>query len=301
MTMPLSKGSWLKGLLLAGVGVVLVVFACRAPGPTDLEDEGPGPTAEATARTDAAGAQAVPFRPVFTPYSVRPSIRNLDEVVATLERVYPPLLKDAGIGGTVGVFFYIDEEGKVQRVQVDESSGHQALDEAALRVADVLKFTPALNRNRGTPVWVSLPIAFTTDSAYKERTPLAPPRAGRTRVEVVPMPPKATVGLAAQTGVVSGTVTSLETSEPLAFVQIHIPGTRQGQLTNIDGRFLILDVPVGEHEIVAHFIGYGQTRGPVTVTAGDITKVSFDLRVREVALETLIVIGVPDTVSVFSP
>jgi len=79
-------------------------------------------------------------------------------------------------------------------------------------------------------------------------------------------------------------------------VQVFIPGTSQGQLTNRDGRFLILDVPVGEHEIVAQLIGYGRTSGSITVTVGDNTKVAFDLRVREVALETLIVVSTPDTV-----
>jgi hypothetical protein len=49
--------------------------------------------------------------PVFTPYTVRPSILNREEVTRALEREYPSLLRDAGIGGTVLVWFFIDEEG----------------------------------------------------------------------------------------------------------------------------------------------------------------------------------------------
>ncbi|HSM59648.1 MAG TPA: hypothetical protein VK849_02575, partial [Longimicrobiales bacterium] len=39
--------------------------------------------------------------PTFTPFTVAPSILNRDEVVRAMEREYPPLLRDAGIGGTV--------------------------------------------------------------------------------------------------------------------------------------------------------------------------------------------------------
>lgn len=98
--------------------------------------------------------------PGFTPYTVKPDYTNVAEVRRALEREYPPLLRDAGIGGTVKVWFFIDENGVVQNQVVNESSGHQALDAAALRVAPVFKFTPALNRDKAVPVWVSLPITF---------------------------------------------------------------------------------------------------------------------------------------------
>jgi TonB family protein len=49
----------------------------------------------------------------------------------------------------------------VGRTLVNVSSGHQALDEAALRVVSIIQFTPALNRDVPVPVWISLPVAFT--------------------------------------------------------------------------------------------------------------------------------------------
>ena len=42
-------------------------------------------------------------------------------------------LRDAGIGGTARVWFLIDETGSVADTRIQESSGHQAIDEAALR------------------------------------------------------------------------------------------------------------------------------------------------------------------------
>jgi protein TonB len=127
--------------------------------PTTFEDnpvEDLPPPPEAVTETDISAA------PTFTPYTVQPDIKNRAEVARALEREYPPLLRDAGIGGTVQVWFFIDEQGRVQRTQVAESSGHKALDDAALDVANIIQFTPALNRDKTVPVWISLPISFTT-------------------------------------------------------------------------------------------------------------------------------------------
>ena len=98
--------------------------------------------------------------PTFTPFTVAPSIQNRAEVVRAMEREYPPLLRDAGIGGSVKVFFFIDENGQVGDYRIDQSSGHSALDDAALAVADVYRFTAALNRDQKVPVWVSFAITF---------------------------------------------------------------------------------------------------------------------------------------------
>jgi protein TonB len=100
--------------------------------------------------------------PTFTPFTVAPELKNTAEVQRVLMRTYPPLLRDAGIGGTVLLWFLIDETGKVVKTQVKESSGHAPLDEAATKVATVMQFSPAINRDRKVPVWVAIPILFTT-------------------------------------------------------------------------------------------------------------------------------------------
>ncbi len=98
--------------------------------------------------------------PVFTPMTVRPEIRNRSEVQAALMREYPPILRDAGIGGTVEVWLFISEEGRVLDSRVSKSSGQVQFDEAALRVAKVVRFSPALNRDQIVQVWIQLPITF---------------------------------------------------------------------------------------------------------------------------------------------
>ena len=116
-----------------------------------VEDLPPPPT-ETT--VDIAAA------PTFTPMTVRPEIRNRSAVIQAMERGYPPILRDAGIGGQVLVWFFINEQGRVVDNRIANSSGNAQLDEAALRVASVYEFTPALNRDQVVPVWVQIPITF---------------------------------------------------------------------------------------------------------------------------------------------
>ena len=106
------------------------------------------------------GAVDLSAAPVFTPMTVHPEIKNRDEVRAALMREYPPLLRNAGVGGQVVVWFFISEDGTVLDSRVSQPSVHKALNEAALKVADVFRFSPALNRENVVQVWIQLPITF---------------------------------------------------------------------------------------------------------------------------------------------
>jgi protein TonB len=97
---------------------------------------------------------------VWVPYTVRPEIRNRDQVREALAKEYPPFLREAGIGGRVVVWLFVDERGYPQKRRVGESSGNGELDRAAMRVASMIRFTPALNEGRKVPVWISMPITF---------------------------------------------------------------------------------------------------------------------------------------------
>jgi protein TonB len=125
--------------------------------PTTFEDN---PVSDLPPPPDNSGSADVSAAPTFTPYTVAPDLINRDEIGRALMREYPPLLRDAGIGGTARVWFFIDENGRVQDTRIDQSSGHAQLDEAALKVADQMRFTAALNRDKTVPVWVAFPITF---------------------------------------------------------------------------------------------------------------------------------------------
>jgi protein TonB len=108
----------------------------------------------------SAGDADLSAAPVFTPMTVRPELLNRPEVQRALVRNYPPLLRDAGIGGSPTVHFFIDENGRVLRRLLSQESGYPALDEAAMAVAEVMRFSPALNRDKKVQVWVEIPIIF---------------------------------------------------------------------------------------------------------------------------------------------
>ena len=96
----------------------------------------------------------------FTPFTVAPRVLNTDEVVRAMRREYPPVLRDAGIGGTVSVLLHIDEAGQVLEATVDRGSTYASLDQAALAVAGVIEFSPAMNRDTRVAVRVVFPIVF---------------------------------------------------------------------------------------------------------------------------------------------
>lgn len=116
----------------------------------------PPPVATAEPEADIRAA------PRFTPYTVKPELKNKAEIQTLLVKSYPPLLRDAGIGGTVLLWVFIDETGEVQRSLVKTSSGYADMDASALVVAPQMQFSPALNRDMRVPVWLEIPLIFMT-------------------------------------------------------------------------------------------------------------------------------------------
>jgi protein TonB len=112
------------------------------------------------ATTNADSTVANLDNPSFTPMTVRPTLTNSDEVSRVLMREYPAVLRDAGIGGAPVLWLFIGTNGQVETTRVYESSGFEALDNAAANVASVMRFTPAYNRDQIVPVWVQIPIRF---------------------------------------------------------------------------------------------------------------------------------------------
>jgi TonB family protein len=151
--------SFRRALLLGSLAGLLLLAAALVPGP-DLRAMA-GPLDLDPAALDAPDPMQADT-PTFTPFTVAPEVRNRAEVTRALEREYPPVLRDAGVGGTVLVFFHINDVGVVEELQIHESSGHAALDAAALRVGAVFEFSPAMNRDQRVPVWIQIPLTFTT-------------------------------------------------------------------------------------------------------------------------------------------
>jgi TonB-dependent SusC/RagA subfamily outer membrane receptor len=99
--------------------------------------------------------------------------------------------------------------------------------------------------------------------------------------------------LAQATGNVRGRVTEAATARPIASVQVFIPGTSKGTLTNARGEFMIQGVTVGEVAVTAQIIGYNSQQKRVTVTSGETVTTDFALAQSTVALDEIVVTGTP--------
>src|SRR5688572_3458035 len=97
--------------------------------------------------------------------------------------------------------------------------------------------------------------------------------------------------LSAQTGSIAGAVIDEATRRPLASVQVFIPGTGLGALTNADGRYLLNNVPVGQRTLRAQMIGFTQVDQTVTVAAAGSATANFGLRQSAIALGEIVVTG----------
>jgi len=96
---------------------------------------------------------------------------------------------------------------------------------------------------------------------------------------------------AQQTGTVTGTVVDRSTMQPLQGAQVNIPGTSIGQLANAQGRFLLLNVPVGQVTVRVQLIGYGSEEQTITVASGTAGVADFQLQAQAVELGELVVVG----------
>jgi TonB-linked SusC/RagA family outer membrane protein len=103
--------------------------------------------------------------------------------------------------------------------------------------------------------------------------------------------------LQAQQGTVQGRVVDASSREPLPSVQVSIPGTQRGTLTDREGNFRIAGVPAGQREVRVELIGYTSINRPVTVTADGTVTVEFEMRQTVIDLEEIIVTGVAGEVS----
>jgi TonB-linked SusC/RagA family outer membrane protein len=95
----------------------------------------------------------------------------------------------------------------------------------------------------------------------------------------------------AQTGSLRGQVVDAVTQRPVGGAQIEIVDARRGGLTNTSGQYLILNVPVGEHEVRVQFIGFATVTQTVTVTSGEAAVLDFELSQSALQLDQIVVTG----------
>ncbi|NWF88823.1 MAG: TonB-dependent receptor [Ignavibacteriaceae bacterium] len=97
---------------------------------------------------------------------------------------------------------------------------------------------------------------------------------------------------AGTTGKISGKVSDKRTGEGLPFVNIIIEGTNFGAATDLEGSFVILNVPPGRYNVKAQYIGYQpMVVENVSVSIDLTTNVNFELSESAVELQEIVVQG----------
>lgn len=94
-------------------------------------------------------------------------------------------------------------------------------------------------------------------------------------------------------GSITGTVRDGNTLQPIAGARVALPDLGSGALTQSNGRYVIIDVPVGTHRIEVQVIGYRAGSQEVTVPVGGAVQADFDLAVDALRLGELVVTGTP--------
>jgi outer membrane receptor protein involved in Fe transport len=95
----------------------------------------------------------------------------------------------------------------------------------------------------------------------------------------------------APTGAVTGMVVDAQSGRPLLDAQVSIPGTGRGALSNSSGRYLILNVPAGQHTVRVDLLGFSGAEQTVTVPADQTVTADFNLSQDAIQLEEIVVTG----------
>ncbi|HTX18578.1 MAG TPA: TonB-dependent receptor [Bacteroidota bacterium] len=99
------------------------------------------------------------------------------------------------------------------------------------------------------------------------------------------------------TGKLTGKVVDAKTKESLPACNIIIVGTTLGTVADIDGNYVILNIPPGKYSIRAQYLGYQPVDvNDVSVSIDQTTKVDFSLMETTVEMQAVVIEGKQDAV-----
>lgn len=122
--------------------------------------------AAASGATGMIQAEPVGQAPVTPAPAAKPAVITPPAVLSAPEPTYPEQARRDGIQGRVILAIEILENGRPGSVAVQRSSGHEDLDEAAVKAVKNWRFTAARNSQTGQAVScrTTLPVTFTLRS-----------------------------------------------------------------------------------------------------------------------------------------
>ena len=93
------------------------------------------------------------------------------------------------------------------------------------------------------------------------------------------------------TGTLTGWVSNAATGNLLLGASVQLPGLARTAFTDDTGRYVLREVPVGEHEVVASYAGLDVVRDRIAVQAGAAVRRNFDLTSKAYLLDAFVVSG----------
>jgi|CZKP01.1.fsa_nt_gi outer membrane receptor protein involved in Fe transport len=100
---------------------------------------------------------------------------------------------------------------------------------------------------------------------------------------------------AGTTGKLTGKATDTKTNEVLPFVNITIIGTSLGAATDIDGNYVILNIPPGNYKVKAQSVGYQTViMENISISIDLTTKLDFSLNSSMIELQAVVIQGKQD-------
>lgn len=97
---------------------------------------------------------------------------------------------------------------------------------------------------------------------------------------------------AGTTGKIMGIITDADTGEPIPGVNVVVKGQPFGAATDLDGAFIILNLPPGYYDLSAQMIGYGEViQENIQVVSDRTVSVNFEMKVSLMETEAVVVVA----------
>ena len=90
--------------------------------------------------------------------------------------------------------------------------------------------------------------------------------------------------LGGSTGKIAGVVKDKKTGDPIIGANVRLEGTSLGSVTDIDGKYIIINIPPNDYSMVVTLVGYTSTRTTDVRVRGDLTT-TIDVQISETVLE----------------
>ncbi len=149
------------------------VFALPEPAPS-----APGTFSVPQARVEPVPVPAPPAQPAapapaLAPAPPAPPAREVASIPPSFNAAYlrnappryPLIARRNGVEGTVRLKVFVARDGRPAQVQLEQSSGSSALDNAALEAVKSWQFVPARRGQETIESWVLVPVVFKLENA----------------------------------------------------------------------------------------------------------------------------------------